>query len=105
MQMERDRYRLVEAFPSIGDYQDLRGETGSSQRSAEAAGRGLPNTLFGVSILCDDTVVGMGRVIGDNGCFFQVVDIAVLPDHQGRGLGKMIMSRLVEWLKGNAPKT
>lgn len=103
--MEDHRYRLLETFPGIGNYQCLRGATGLSPKSLEAAQRGLPNTLFGVSVLCGDTVVGMGRVIGDSGCFFQVVDVAVLPEHQGRGLGKMIMSRLVEWLKSNAPKT
>ena len=25
----------------------------------------------------------MGRVIGDGGCFFEVVDIAVVPAHRG----------------------
>lgn len=30
--------------------------------------------------------VGMGRVIGDGGCFFQIVDIAVDPADQGQGL-------------------
>ena len=34
----------------------------------------------------------MGRVIGDGGLFFQVVDIAVEPAHQGRGLGKAIVA-------------
>ncbi|WP_373454357.1 hypothetical protein [Cereibacter changlensis] len=27
----------------------------------------------------------MGRLIGDGGCFFQIVDIAVDPSHQGQG--------------------
>jgi len=33
----------------------------------------------------------MGRVVGDGGCFHQVVDIAVLPRHQGKEVGKRIM--------------
>ena len=35
--------------------------------------------------------------------FYQIVDIAVQPDHQGRGLGKAIVARLVEELRGLAP--
>ncbi len=48
----------------------------------------------------------MGRVIskrGDGGCFFQVVDIAVVPEHQGRGLGTRIMKALVHRLQHHAP--
>ena len=50
-------------------------------------------------------VVGMGRVIGDGGLFFQVVDIAVLPAYQGQGLGKQIMAAITEWLGANVPES
>ena len=40
----------------------------------------------------------MGRVIGDNGCFFTVVDIAIVPELQGQGLGKRVMAALDAWL-------
>ena len=43
----------------------------------------LPNTVFAVVIRKDGEAVGMGRVVGDGGLFFQVVDIAVLPEHHG----------------------
>jgi GNAT superfamily N-acetyltransferase len=36
---------------------------------------------------------------------YQIVDMAVLPEHQGRGLGKQIMAALMEWLDREAPKT
>lgn len=97
------QYRLVERFPGIDDYRRLRVATGLSPRSAEAAARGLPNTLFGVSVLYGEQVIGMGRVIGDGGCFFTVVDIAVEPAHQKRGLGKRVMAALDAWLRANAP--
>jgi GNAT superfamily N-acetyltransferase len=72
-------------------------------RTIEAAQRGLPNTLYGVSLLRDGEVVGMGRVIGDGACFFIVVDIAVTPALQGQGLGKRIVGALDDWLRANAP--
>ncbi len=49
--------------------------------------------------------IGMGRVIGDGGTAYQLVDIAVLPEHQGKGLGKRIVAALVGWLQDNAPKS
>jgi GNAT superfamily N-acetyltransferase len=100
-----DDYRLIDAVPSAADYRRLREAAGLRPKSAAAAERGLPNTLFGVSVLHGAAVVGMGRIIGDGGCFFEVVDIAVLPEHQRRGIGKKIMARLMEWIRANAPAT
>jgi ribosomal protein S18 acetylase RimI-like enzyme len=97
-------YRLVARTPVIDDYRRLRAISGLTPRSAEAAAAGLPNTVFAVVIENQSgEVVGMGRVIGDNWLFFQIVDIAVDPVHQGRGLGKAIMKALVEHLRAAVP--
>jgi ribosomal protein S18 acetylase RimI-like enzyme len=89
--------------PSIQIYQALRIGSGLSGKSDEAAARGLPNTLFAVQIIHEAQAVGMGRVIGDGGCFFQVVDIAVLKEHQGRGLGKRIMAEILKYIEAKVP--
>lgn len=47
----------------------------------------------------------MGRVVGDGGCFFQVVDIAVSPEHQGRGLGKLVMQEIMNYIAFNVPES
>ena len=96
---------LVERFPGVDDYRRLRDITGLSPKGEEAARRALANTLYGVSLLRGDEVVGMGRIIGDDGCFYFVVDIAVLPALQGRGLGHRIMAALDAWVRNRAPAT
>jgi GNAT superfamily N-acetyltransferase len=90
-------YNLVVGIPSVEDYCRLRISAGLSPKSPEAAAAGLPNTLFGVLVLKEN------RVIGDDGLFYQVVDIAVEPEHQRRGLGKAIMGKIVDHLKRSAP--
>lgn len=90
--------------PSPDEYRRLRRIAGLSEKSVEGAAAGLPNTIVGVVIRDADTVVGIGRVIGDGGLFFQVVDIAVDPAHQGRGLGKRIVGALIERLRSAAPR-
>ena len=105
-------YQLVPGTPSPAIYRRLRVAAGLSEKSAAAAALGLPNTLFAVTIqhpaatpdLPPETV-GMGRVIGDGGLFFEVVDIAVHPAHQQRGLGKAIVGALVDHLHKVAPPT
>ena len=98
-------YELVVGPPSIDDYCRLRRQSGLSERTPEAAARGLPNTLYGVTVRHGGAVVGMGRIIGDGGCCFEVVDMAVVPAHQRRGLGKSIMGALMAWLRANAPSS
>jgi len=41
----------------------------------------------------------MGRVIGDGGWYFLIADMAVLPDHQKKGLGGVILRRLLDQIK------
>ena len=91
------------AIPAVATYQQLRIAAGLSAKTAEAAAKGLPNSLFAVQVLLGDDVVGMGRIIGDGGCFYQVVDIAVLPAHQGKGLGKLIMREIMRYIDSEVP--
>ena len=97
-----DEYRYDLETPSVADYLRLRLAAGLSARSEQAAAAGLPHTIAGVVVRHVDQAVGMGRVIGD-GLFYQVVDIAVDPAHQGRGIGKKIVADLMEALKRIAP--
>jgi GNAT superfamily N-acetyltransferase len=98
-------YRLEATLPSLEDYRRLRVETGRSPRAPEAAARGLAGSLFALQLVHEGRVVGMARVIGDGGCFFQVVDVAVDPDHPGRGLGRALMAAVLEWLASHVPET
>ncbi|MCM5558523.1 GNAT family N-acetyltransferase [Pleomorphomonas sp. JP5] len=97
-----DDYTVSVERPSIEDYCRLRRVAGLTPRSETAAAAGLPNTVTAALVRHGERVVGMGRVMGDGLCY-QIVDIAVEPDHQGRGLGKAIMSALMEELRQIAP--
>ena len=103
-----ENYTIIHTIPSVEDYISLRTLTGLTPKTAQAATVGLANTLFAVQIAQSypqTTIVGMGRMIGDGGCFFQIVDIAVLPAHQHKGLGKMVMKELKHWMDKNIPES
>lgn len=101
--MNDDPYTLIFEPPDIDTYMALRREAGMNGRSVAGAARALPNSLFAVQVAHGDETVGMGRVVGDGGCFYQVVDIAVKPAHQGRGLGKRIMREIRGYILREAP--
>lgn len=91
--------------PGVDEYRALRLAARLSDKTEEAARIGLANTWSSVCLRQDGRLIGMGRVVGDGGCFFLVVDIAVTPSWQGQGQGKRIMAALVEDLRTRAPKS
>ena len=64
----------------------------------EGVETGLPNALFSVVLTRDGEAVGCGRIVGDGGLYFYLQDVIVLPEHQGRGLGAMIMEAAIAYL-------
>ena len=96
-------YEIIPETPSVEDYLRLRQAGGLSAYTPEAAEAGLPHSWFCVCVVAEGRTVGMGRIIGDGGCFFQIVDIVVEPEHQGKGLGKKIMAALTARLRETAP--
>ncbi len=98
-------YQIREEIPSVRNYIDIRLAAGLSRKSEQAAGIGLKNSIHSVVAYNNLVPVGIGRIIGDGGCFFEITDMAVLPEHQGKGVGAMIMNALISWLIENAPKT
>lgn len=98
-------YDLRYETPSVQDYIDIRLRAGLSRKSDEAAEIGLKNSLCTVVIYFEGEPIGIGRVIGDGGCFFTIVDMAVVPEHQKKGVGDMIMQALMGYIRENAPAT
>ncbi|MCD9086356.1 GNAT family N-acetyltransferase [Stenotrophomonas sp. SY1] len=101
--MTESTYTITHDIPTVETYRHLRQASGLSPKTLEAASRGLPNSLFAVQVLCAGETVAMGRVIGDGGTFYQVVDISVLPEHQGRGLGKTVMREISAYIEREVP--
>ncbi|PSK90273.1 GNAT family N-acetyltransferase [Taibaiella chishuiensis] len=88
----------------LDTYLQLRVASGLTAKTPAAAAIGLKNSLYAVAVKDGDNYIGMGRVIGDGGCFCQVVDICILPGYQGRGLGKEIMARIRTYIDEQLPE-
>ena len=59
------------------------------------------NSMSRVFVFEDGRLVGVGRALADGRDCSYLCDIAVLPDQQGRGLGKEIVDRLVRLSAGH----
>nr|WP_315495286.1 GNAT family N-acetyltransferase [uncultured Rhodoferax sp.] len=59
------------------------------------------NSMFRCFVYDDGALVGVGRVLADGVDCAYVCDVALLPSHQGTGLGKEIVARLVALSQGH----
>ncbi|MBK8500786.1 MAG: GNAT family N-acetyltransferase [Saprospiraceae bacterium] len=98
-------YKIIEQQIPIQIYQRLRVECGLSRKTDEASQVGLKNSIHSMMIEFEEEIIGMGRIIGDGGCFCQIVDICILPKQQGKGLGKLIMKNLTDFINDNLPES
>lgn len=98
-------FSVLSEVPEPSEYVALRSTAGLGKRTKEAAAIGLPNSLFSACVRNDDNLIAMGRVVGDGGCHFEIVDVIVHTDFRERGLASQIRDELITYLRSNAPKS
>ena len=59
------------------------------------------NSLFVSFVYDGPKLVGAGRALADGGDCSYICDVAVLPSHQGTGLGKQLVGDLVDRSRGH----
>jgi len=98
-----DDFALVERSPTHAELESLRGAVGWVRYEIEQLGFPVIDILYDVCVLHDCEVVGFGRVAGEEGVRYYIQEIMVLPEFQGRGIGRRLMDAIVGYLDANAP--
>ena len=83
------------------EYNTLRAAVGWQVIEDSLAARGLGNTAYLVCARDGEKAIGMARIITDYGYIVHIADVIVLPDYQGKGLGREIMSRIMAYINDN----
>ena len=99
--MKELEYYLKENELTAKDFIRLKVATGFRDRPIEQVEKALENNLFDVIAVCNDEVIGMGRLVGDGVRYWYLQEIIVLPEFQGKGIGTRIVDRLLEYIKDN----
>ncbi|KAL4863807.1 hypothetical protein BDV12DRAFT_177028 [Aspergillus spectabilis] len=103
-------YTLHPGYPTVPEYLHLRSASGLSPKTPAQGAVVAKGSWYGVYISHTNpetnttTAVTMGRIISDGGWYFHIADMAVLPDHQRRGLGDVVLKNLLEYIRVNAPE-
>ncbi len=99
--MKELEYYLKENELTAKDFIRLKVATGFRDRPIEQVEKALESNLFDVIAVCNDEVIGMGRLVGDGVMYWYLQEIIVLPEFQGKGIGTRIVDRLLEYIKDN----
>ena len=74
-------------------------DIGWGERSPEELKSAFQQSSFTRFAYVKNDLVGMGRTVDDGKYYGWVVDLAILPEHQGKGIGTYILGELEEDLK------
>jgi len=95
------KYQLLDNQLKAEDFIRLKVATGFRNRPIDQVEKALHNNLFDVVAVCNEEVVGMGRLVGDGVMYWYLQEIIILPEYQGKGIGTSIVNRLLEHIKQN----
>lgn len=90
--------------PGTEEYNALRHAAGLPVKNEASVLAALNHSIFTAIVREKDSeLIGMGRIIGDGACYYQIVDIAVLPSYHDKGIRERLMNGLLSYLQQNAP--
>lgn len=84
------------------DYCKLRESVEWLLFSKEQTQKALNSSIYTIIAVDDNQTIGMGRLIGD-GMYYMIADIVVQPDYQKQGIGKKIISMIIEYVDRTTP--
>jgi GNAT superfamily N-acetyltransferase len=91
-----------ENYITSDDYLLFERRMGDPQTSIEQAERSIARQLYSVAAVKSDEIVGIARLVGDAAIFWCVVDVWVLPEYQGQGIGRNMVNMLIQHVKDNS---
>lgn len=97
-------FTISKRTPTVPEYQRLRKVVGCDLIEDSAVEKALGRSLFSVCALKDESVIGCGRVVGDDGLYFFIQDLMVDPEIEDQGIEACMMDEIMDYLKGAAPK-
>lgn len=95
MEKKDIKYTIVKDI-TIDDFISIRKALGWKTINYDQIKKALDNTMYKVSIIENDKVIAIGRLVGDYSCKGVLSDIIVLPEYQGFGIGKIVVTTLFE---------
>ena len=93
---------ILEKVPSAEEYNEIRESVGWGIYELNVNRNALPKSLYSVCAYLNSKLIGMARIIGDNGLVFYIQDVIVVPAYQNKGIGTKMMNKVMEYIEKHA---
>lgn len=84
---------------SVADYNTLRNAVGWGALCDEQAAQGLAHSVYVIGCYDEGKIVGTARVIWDRGYISYLADVMVMPEYQGKGIGRHMVEMAIAFMK------
>lgn len=96
-------FQIQENVATYQEYEDLCRAVGwENGINFKVAPKALAGSIYGVTVKHEERTVGMGRIVGDGAMYFYIQDVAVHPEFQRQGIGRQIISHLLNYIESHA---
>ena len=95
------RLTIRENTFTAAEYIELWNAVWDGAPAFEQVEKALANSVYRVGIYDGDKIAAMARMIGDLGLCYYIKDVVVRPEYQGKGVGRMLMERLLAFISAN----
>lgn len=92
---------ILHRSPLVAEYQMLLATTNWPKQEDLIIDNALANSLYAVVAVDNNQTIGMARIVGDGAMYFYIQDVVVHSDHKNKGIGKMLMMEIMNWLKAH----
>ncbi len=92
------KYKLKRKFPTNQEFNELFCSVDWGERSDEKINKNRKLSTFALSVYAENEIVAMARVVGD-GCNYTIYDLVVKKEHQGKGVGELLVTEIIAWYK------
>lgn len=97
-----DNITLYENKLTAEQFCDLQESVGFGRPNIEQIRKAIANSQYCISAEMDGIVIGMGRLVGDGARIFYIQDLFINPKYQKIGIGTEIVSKLIQYIKGES---
>lgn len=90
----------IDKAPSLEEYMEMRRAVNFMVLSERIASNALNNAFHITTVRDSGRAIGMIRVLSDGSYANFITDVMVIPEYQHRGIGKELMRRTMEYMRG-----
>lgn len=89
---------IVKKDIKVDDFINIRNNLEWKSLPYDLINRAINGSMINISVYDNDKCVGVGRIVGDNVLKGMLTDIMVLKEYQNKGIGKLIVTSLINEL-------